>query len=172
MSATSALAAPKARPWLWPTIIIGGLAVHVIGLVLVVLIATRDPSFAVEPNSYQKALGWDASAARLRASQQLGWTASLQVEPNADIRGQRRLACRITDRDGIAVVGASVQLLMFHHARAADRVQVSLKPEQDGSYSATVSMKRAGLWEVRITAKRGDALFGSVVMQEIAANKG
>jgi nitrogen fixation protein FixH len=139
----------------------------VIGLILVVLIATRDPSFAVEPNSYKKALGWDASAARLRASQQLGWTASLQVEPNADITGQRRVVCRITDKNGVAVVGASVQLLAFHHARAADRVQVSLKPEQDGSYSVKLPMKRAGLWECRIMAKRGDELFSTVVMQEV-----
>ena len=51
MSATSNQAAITGRPWLWPAIIIGVLSVHVIGLVLVVLIATRDPSFAVEPNS-------------------------------------------------------------------------------------------------------------------------
>jgi len=167
VSAASNPAAITGRPWLWPAIIIGVLSVHVIGLVLVVLIATRDPSFAVEPNSYQKALGWDASAARLRASQQLGWTATLQVDQNADILGRRRLVCRIVDKDGVTVVGANVQLLMFHHARAASRVEVNLNPEQDGTYSAFLPMKRAGLWECRIAARRGDALYDAVVMQEV-----
>ena len=168
MSATSAQTAVAGRPWLWPTIIILGLSIHVIGLVLVVLIATRDPSFAVEPNSYQKALGWDASAARLRASQQLGWTATLQADQNADILGRRRLVCRIVDKDGVAVVGANVRLLMFHHARAADRVEVNLNPEKDGTYSAFLPMKRAGLWECRVAARRGDALYNAVIMQEVA----
>ena len=112
-------------------------------------------------------MGWDGTAARLRASQQLGWTASLQVEP-ADILGRRRLVRHIIDKDGVAVVGANVQLLMFHHARAADRVEVSLNPEKDGTYSALVPMKRAGLWECRIAARRGDALFKSVILQDVA----
>ena len=167
MTAARVESQPGKRAWLWPAIIIGGLAFHVLAMVIVVLIATRDPSFAVEPNHYQKALGWDGAAARLRASQQLGWTASLEVEP-ADVLGRRRLVCHIIDKDGVAVVGANVQLLMFHHARAADRVEVSLNPEKDGTYSALVPMKRAGLWECRIAARRGDALFKSVILQDVA----
>ena len=167
MSATSAEARPVGRSWLWPTIIISALSLHLMALIVVAFVATRDPSFAVEPNHYQKALAWDGSAARLRASQQLGWTVSLQTDRGADELGRRRLACRIVDKDGIDVVGADVQLLMFHHARAADRVHVSLSPEKDGTYAALVPMKRAGLWECRIAARRGDALFNTVVMQEV-----
>ena len=165
-------AEPRGRPWLWPTIIIGALSVHVLALVVVAFIATRDPSFAVEPNHYQKALAWDGSAARLRASQQLGWTVSLQADTTADELGRRRLVCHIADKDGIAVVGADVQALIFHHARAADRVQVSLSPEKDGTYAALVPMKRAGLWECRVAVRRGDALFSTVVMQEVGEEAG
>jgi len=168
MPAPSAETQTGKRAWLWPAIIIGGLTIHSVALVMVVLIATRDPSFAVEPNHYQKALGWDGSAARLRASQQLGWTVSLTVDPNPDVKGRRRLVCHVADKDGLAVVGANVQLLMFHHARAADRVQVSLSPEQDGNYAALVAMKRPGLWEYRVAIRRGDTLFNSVILQEIA----
>ena len=167
MSANSAAAPAVSRSWLWPTIIIGVLSLHALALVVFVFIATRDPSFAVEPNHYQKALAWDGSAARLRASQQLGWTVSIQTDEAADELGRRRLTCRIRDKDGIAVVGANVQLIMFHHARAADRLQVSLSPEKDGSYATLVPMKRKGLWECRVTARRGDALFNAVVMQEV-----
>ena len=165
-------AEPRGRPWLWPTIIIGALSLHVVALIVVAFIATRDPSFAVEPNHYQKALAWDGSAARLRASQQLGWTVSLQADTTADELGRRRLVCHIVNKDGTAVVGADVQALIFHHARAADRVQVSLSPEKDGTYAALVPMKRAGLWECRVAVRRGDALFSTVVMQEVGEEAG
>jgi nitrogen fixation protein FixH len=160
-------ASASGRPWVWPTIIVSALALHAAALLVVVFIATRDPSFAVEPNHYQKSLGWDGSAARLRASRQLGWTVSLQTDPHADELGRRRLSCRIVDKNGVAVVGADVQLLFFHHARAADRVQVSMNPEPDGTYAALVPMKRAGLWECRIAVRRGATLFNTTVMHEV-----
>jgi nitrogen fixation protein FixH len=144
------------------------LAVHATALVIVVFVATRDPSFAVEPSHYQKSLDWDVSAARLRDSQQLGWSVSIQTDTIYDALGRRHLSCRILDKDGVAVVGATVQLLLFHHARAADRQQVSLSPEKDASYGAWIPMKRAGLWECRITAKRGDSIFTSTDLHEVA----
>jgi nitrogen fixation protein FixH len=153
--------------WLWPAVIVGALTLHVMALLVVVFVATRDPSFAVEPNHYQKALAWDSSAARLRASKLLGWRVSLKADTAPDMLGRRRLVCRILDKDGIVVVGATVQLLIFHHARAADRVQVSLSPEQDGSYAAQVPMKHTGLWEFRLAARRGDALFNMVIVQQV-----
>jgi len=167
MSTANAEAAPKGRAWLWPALIVAGLALHVTTLVIVVLIATRDPSFAVEPNHYQKALRWDATAARLRESHQLGWAASLQLDPVSDVMGRRHLVCRIRDKNGVNVVGAIVHLVIFHHARAADRVHVTLDPEQDGTYTATVPMKRPGLWECRVDARRGDDVFDTVVMQDV-----
>lgn len=169
MSINSTAVPAVGRSWLWPTVVIGVLALHAVALVVVVFIATRDPSFAVEPNHYQKALAWDGSAARLRASQQLGWTASIQTDQASDELGRRRLTCRIVDKDGIAVVGATVRLVMFHHARAADRLEVSLSPEKDGTYAAVVPMKRKGLWECRVAARRGDSLFSTVVMQEVGS---
>ena len=75
--------------------------------------------------------------------------------------------CHSINKDRLAVVGANVQLLMFHHARAAVRVEVSLRPEKDGTYRALVPMKRAGLWECRIAARRGDGLFKAVIMQHV-----
>ncbi len=170
MLAPSAAPPVVRRHWVWPTAIIAVLSLHALGLIVVVFIATRDPSFAVEPNHYQKALAWDGAAARLRASQQLGWSVSIQTDTTADELGRRRLSCRIVNKDGVAVVGATVQLLMFHHARAADRLEVSLNPEKDGTYAALVPMKRKGLWECRIAARRGDSLYNAVLMQEVGGN--
>ena len=40
-------------------------------LVLFAVVASRDPSFAVEPDYYRKSLEWDATAAQARASKPL-----------------------------------------------------------------------------------------------------
>ncbi len=167
MSVNSATAPTVGRSWLWPTVIIGVLALHSVALVVVVFIATRDPSFAVEPNHYQKALAWDGSAARLRASQQLGWTVSIQTDSIVDELGQRRLDLPHPRQGRHRGGWRQCALIIFHHARAADRLEVSLSPEKDGSYVALAPMKRKGLWECRITARRGDSLFNGVVMQDV-----
>lgn len=168
MAPAANLVAPLApHAWRWPVAIVGLLCVHAVAMVTVVFMATRDPSFSVEPNSYRKAVDWDISQARRRASEQLGWSAQIQVSPTADTIGRRQLSCRLTDKQGVAVVAATVQVEWFHHARAADRRRVTLEPEPDGSYSALLPMKRNGTWEFRITARRGSSLFNVAVTEQV-----
>ena len=52
----------------WAIAIVGLIALHAAGMLAVILIATRNPSFSVEPDHYQKALAWDRLAARQQAS--------------------------------------------------------------------------------------------------------
>ena len=167
MKANSPTPLSAGRAWFWPIAIISLLSVHAIAMIVVVFIATRDPSFAVEPNSYRKALAWDNSQARRRASDQLGWSASIQTSDRPNELGRRRITCRLTDKDGVPVAAATVRLEVFHHARAADRVQVSLMPEENGTYLADVPMKRAGTWEFRIAARRGNESFSTVATQQV-----
>jgi nitrogen fixation protein FixH len=167
VQATSPAPQTKGRAWFWPVAIITLLCVHALAMIVVVFIATRDPSFSVEPNSYKKAIAWDMSQARRRASDQLGWSASIQTSDSADMLGRRRITCRITDKDGVPVAAATVRLEVFHHARAADRVQVSLNPEANGTYSAELPMKRAGTWEFRIAARRGSETFTTALTQRV-----
>ena len=159
--------APGRRSWLWPGAIIGLLCVHAVGMVVVVFIATRDPSFAVEPNSYRKAVAWDSSRARVQASAQLGWTASVKAQRDVDPLGRRRVTCELKDKQGLPVAAATVRLEVFHHARAADRQQVTLSPEDHGVYSAWVPMKRTGTWEIRVSARRGGELFSTVLTEDV-----
>jgi nitrogen fixation protein FixH len=146
------------------------LCIHALALGVVAVVATRDPSFAVEPNAYAKALDWDSSHAQRLASERLGWSAQFTVAPLANEFGERKLSCRIIDRAGNPVAGATVALTLFHLARAAHRFQVSLKPEGNGDYSATVPMRRLGLWELRLKASRGASLFTTVVTQQVGAS--
>ena len=87
----------RKRAWLWPSIIIGMLGVHTIGCLIVVYIATSDPSHAVVPDYHSKAVAWDEHQALARASSQLGWTCTIQTALEPDMLGQRSV--RISLRD-------------------------------------------------------------------------
>jgi nitrogen fixation protein FixH len=67
----------------------------------------------------------------------------------------------------VPVLAATVHLEVFHHARATERVQVTLEPAEHGFYSASIPMKRAGTWEIRVTARRGQEVFSSTLTQDV-----
>ena len=156
----------------WPIAIVGIIALHATGMVAVTAIATRNPSFSVEPDHYQKALGWDRLAARRQASDLLGWKAEVTTETQLDSARTRRLECRIVDREGKPVTGASVAILAFPHARGEERVHLDLREAEAGVYDVRAPMARPGLWELRLSALRGPDLFTSTILHTARANPG
>jgi nitrogen fixation protein FixH len=155
------------RSWRWPAAIVTLLCVHAIGMGVTVFIATRDPSFAVEPHSYKKAVTWDSARAERRASDALGWVAAIDADAATDLLGRRKVRCELKDHQGVPVMAAMVTLEVFHHARAAERLSVALDAQDHGVYTALVPMKRAGTWELRLTARRGAETFSEVVTREV-----
>jgi nitrogen fixation protein FixH len=148
----------------WPMAIIGMIALHAVAMLAVIFIATRNPSFSVEPDHYQKALAWDRLAARQQASRLLGWQAEVSTGAQLDDARTRRLECRILDRDGKPVTGATVTILAFAHARGEDRLHVNLHEAEAGVYAARAPMARPGLWELRLSALRGADLFTTTIL--------
>ena len=154
----------------WPIAIVGIIALHATGMVAVIAIATRNPSFSVEPDHYQKALGWDRLAARKQASDLLGWKAEVVTDAQLDGNKTRRLDCRILDHEGKPVTGATVAVLAFPHARGEERVHMDLHEAEAGVYSARAPMARAGLWELRLSALRGPDLFTTTLMHSASTS--
>ena len=152
----------------WPIAIVGIIALHAAGMVSVILVATRNPSFSVEPDHYQKALAWDKLAARRQASGLLGWKAEVSSDVELDGARTRRLACRIVDREGKPVTGATVTMLAFAHARGEERVRFDLRETEAGVYTARAPMARPGLWELRLSALRGPDLFTTTILHTAA----
>lgn len=148
----------------WPIVIVAILGMHAAGMVGVILVATRDPHFSVEPNHYQKALAWDAFSARSRASDALGWKVSTRSDAQLDVAQTRQLDCRIVDREGMPVTGATVALLAFPHARGEERTRIDLRETEPGRYVARAPMVRPGIWELRLTARRGLEVFTATVL--------
>ena len=88
----------------------------------------------------------------------------LRTEAKLDAIRTRGLECRIVDGDGKPVTGATVALLAFPHARGEERVRMDLRETDSGLYATRAPMARAGLWEVRLSARRGPDYFTSTVM--------
>jgi hypothetical protein len=153
----SPAAAAPARPsrLIWPGLIIALLAGHVVLTLVMVYIATRDRSFAIEPDYYQKALHWDAFVQQQRDNVRLGWTAAIDVDSHADVFGQQKLTCRLTDKAGRPLEGAAIDLLAFAHARGSQRIAAVLPSQGQGIYQAMLRFPQKGLWEFRLVVRRG-----------------
>jgi nitrogen fixation protein FixH len=139
---------------LWPCIIAGALGIHVIASLVVVFIATSDPSYAVEEDYYQKAMAWNDKRAQERMNNTLGWNLEFAVEPPASPGDEPILEARIHDAQGEPLTGAWVSVEAFHNNRSGDIIRMQLIPVEDGLYRLQAPMKRNGRWELRFTVDR------------------
>ncbi|TWT41699.1 FixH [Phycisphaerae bacterium RAS1] len=164
---TPTLAPPPARPavWFWPALVFALLGMQVVICGAIIYASNTDPTFAVEPDYYQKSLNWDAAQAQQRAQNALGWTLSLDVSSTATPLGQRQLRCRLADRDGQPLEGAAVSAEAFHHARGNERTRIDFTAAAPGSYEAAALLRKPGVWEFRFDVRRGEQSF--VITQTI-----
>lgn len=156
----------------WPGLVFALLGAQLVLVIVAIYLSTSDPSVVVEPNYYQQALHWDEHAAQLRTNAALGWSLTLDVAPRADLRGQRELTATLLNRDDTPLDGATVSIMLFHHARGHDRTDLTLTAAGDGRYVALAPLRRAGLWQFRCTVQRGPDTFTAVVDQDVSAAAG
>jgi len=140
----------KPGSW-WPLIIAGALAFHVISSLLVVYLATSDPSYAVEDDYYQKAVAWDEKRAQDRLNQDLGWSLEFSVTPPEKPGDQPTLELMLLGADDEKLSGAAVSVEAYHNARGDDIVRDVLIESGNGVYRASLPMRRNGRWELRFT---------------------
>jgi nitrogen fixation protein FixH len=151
----------------WPLFIIALLVGGAGANVALMVIATRDPSFAVEPDYYQKALRWDEAMAQERENAALGWSVEMGVDGTTR-SGATRVVLHVSDRDGAPVENATVQVTAFHSARASQIVAATLAPTRGGRYTAPLPLDRPGLWELRVRVVQGDRIFTQTISQDFA----
>ncbi len=120
-------------------------------------LAGSDPSVAVEPDYYRKALEWDRSDAQRRAGARLAWSVTLTHSPAA-ASSTPRLNLTLRDRDNNPVEGAAVHATLFRHDRAADRSAADFSEESPGLYTAPTPpspASHATLWRAQLLIQRG-----------------
>lgn len=154
------------RGWMWPAAVVGLLVASAAGNIAFVMLATRDPSFAVERDYYEKALAWDATRAQEARNAALGWRLGASLVPAPGSSGVE-LAVRLTRRDGAPIEGAMVTLETFHNARAGQVIAASLAARGDGVYGALLPLSRAGLWELRFRVNRAGDVFTATMTEEL-----
>lgn len=142
---------------LWPVAIIGVLAVTV-GANIWLFMAAGDPrDTAIEPDYYRKAVAWDSTMAQARRDVQLGWRAEIAF--GALVSGSAPLTVKLADSTGAPVESAAVHVEAINNVDALKHWPADLRESAPGRYEAAMPLPRAGLWEVRITARRGAELF-------------
>lgn len=151
--------APRRRAWLFPGIVFGLLGTQFGICGLAIYLANADPSFAIEPDYYRKAVAWDQENARRHASVALGWQLDFAFADEADALGRRQLTCSLRDRDGRPIRGATIEVAAFASARGNQRETWTLDDTGDGSYEAFVTARRPGLWELRTTVAAAGHVF-------------
>jgi nitrogen fixation protein FixH len=145
----------------WPIGVTVILLATVASNIGVVLLTKDDPSFAVEPDYYRKAVTWDSTQLIKAKSVALAWqVAAVATDTDAE---RATLTLTLTDSTGTAVAGARIAGELRHLARASEVQVVSFAPTGDGRYAVAVPMTRAGVWELRLTANRGEAHFVETV---------
>jgi hypothetical protein len=157
---------------LWPWIIAGALTLHVVGSLVMVFVATSNPSYAVEEDYYQKALHWNDKRAQDRTNEELGWILDLEVHPAATPAGEPTLEVRLTDADGEPFEGAVMAVETFHNARADDILRASLDPVGEGVYRTTLPMRHNGRWELRFTVDHGQDHFTHTETRHLYVERG
>jgi nitrogen fixation protein FixH len=151
----------------WPIFLASLISIHIVSVVVMVTVATRDRSFAVEPDAYQKGLHYEQTAQQQRENVRLGWSVQLDVGRPLLGTNRRELSCKILDRTGQPVENAKVDLVAFAHLRASNRTSSVLLPRGAGQYGNTLACEDPGIWEFRLEITRGPETCTHIVKREI-----
>jgi nitrogen fixation protein FixH len=156
---------------LWIGIVVGLLTMTVAMQVLLLVVATTDPSFAVEPDYEARAARWNEVQRQEATNRRLGWTVDLETTPAAT-PGMAAVRVSLFDTWGKPLRDATVEIETFHAARAANVVKATLPGDGEGAYVATLPLRPSGLWEFRLTARSGDDLFTARIRKSVLTTPG
>ena len=159
------------RGWGWPVGVAAILAATVGLNIWVYRVANDDPSFAIEPDYYQKAVDWDSTLAQRRQNLVLGWHLSPRLDAFT-VRDGALLEVTLTDASGAPIRDATVKVAAFFNARANDIIDSTLARDSTG-YAVRLPVTHGGVWELQFDVTRGDQRFTAVSRVEaVPAGRG
>lgn len=150
MDAESMRRSNRRAAWFWGGLVVCFLTAQVAVGVVAIVLATGDPSVAIEPDYYEKALNWDKHVAEKEASDRLGWSCAIEVVPTQEASPTHQLLIHMNDRSGQSVEDLKGKVKLYHHARAAEIQSLAIKPLSPGLYVVAAQMERTGLWQIEL----------------------
>jgi nitrogen fixation protein FixH len=143
----------------WPGVVIALLTMSVIAIAITAMFALSDPSFAVVPDYYNKALKWDEDLARQHQSDSLGWTNTIEYGELDSDSGMRQLIVTLADAAGNPITNANLSATVFHPSRSNDIQTVSFEAAEPGRYIGAFQPTRIGFWEIKLRATHSEGVF-------------
>jgi nitrogen fixation protein FixH len=142
----------------WPVGVVLTLATVVAANIGLIVVARGDPSFAIEPDYYARAVAWDSTLAQQRRNADLGWSLAPALNPFTR-DGDATLRVRLTDASGKDLDGATIEVAAVFNARATDVRTATLSADGAGGYVTALPVNHAGVWQLRFTVVRGTDRF-------------
>lgn len=162
----------KSAQLLWTGFILMFFVIQAVIWTFAISITSRDMSHAVVAGYDQQALNWDQVKQERTSSAALGWTAEIKIDPTGDVRGNRKLTLKLTDRENYAIPKAIVQIEAFHRGRASQVQTILLKEGDQGVYSGAVQVRHAGVWNFSGIITSNDQRFLVDQQLKLTNNKG
>ena len=128
----------------WGALVIGFLSFSVGLGIAAITLAARDPSVAVIPDYYQRALDWDETQRIRQESEALGW----EVRQGIGFGGDLNLVVVDKQKQPVAIDRGT--FVAFHHARANDLHQARITASSEGTINIPSLIRRAGLWQFEL----------------------
>ena len=150
------------RMWPGMVFVLLGMNACIVGVTL--FLAHSDPSFAAEPDYYQKALTWDETARQVQTNTALGWRVETRWKASANARQTVEFIVR--DTAGTPIAGASLGVEAFASLRPRERFQLTPVEIEPGVYQSALPTGPRGLWEFRIRAQHATDIFTASLESE------
>jgi hypothetical protein len=166
MTADTSNRAPSGRFWAFVPVAL--LGTGLVGLGTLASIATNDPSFALEPNYYERAVQFEREQLQRAENERLGYALSLELTPHAT---HTELVLTLKSRGGGEPPPAQVSARAFANARAGDVRELTFERGSDGRYRAKLAPGMPGLWEFRCSVLAGDERYTEIVRADVPGGR-
>lgn len=147
----------------WPLIVAALLIGHAGLIIGAAVIAVQGTGRGVVEDYYAQAVDFDTHKAELAASAKLGWALTITPGSLVDEGGQRLMTAALTDRDGLPIPGAQIELRLVRladgKAQTLQLETVGERTEGGGGYQAVAVLPAAGWYKANAVVQQDDTRF-------------
>ena len=135
---------------IWPTMIIGMLAVNVVIVAVTMVAAHKGGGASISPSYDERALRWDDHRREMAQSNALGWNCFAQIDRPARDAASGTLRISLTAASDQPVEATKLTIQLFHSGHPTDRTTLELVTDTQGQATAQVPASRPGYYTLHI----------------------